>query len=248
MLQQFGLTKDPFAPVWDGALFWETPERAEARKRILAALGEGRGVWVRGPSGSGRGTLLARLSAELAAQGVPVLRPATDAPTDGLAFLTELADTGGCLGERPELVSRAEALYACLLARFCSTGPILVVPTADPLPSGAWEEAEILAGLRIAGYPLVRLLLAGEGAVSIDGLQEVELPFMGPEDVRAFLAHRASVCGNATLLPSEVLEEIGDSAHGLGHALVLARKHLARMAFQIDLPPPAAADSRLSLN
>ncbi len=94
MYRPFGLARDPFAPVWDGPLYWETPERSLAREKAMGALCAGRGVWLRGSEGAGRGTFLCRLAEDAALDGACVLlsdRPAPETGEDLLARLLELS-------------------------------------------------------------------------------------------------------------------------------------------------------------
>lgn len=232
-----GLSRDPFCPGCTGSLFWETEGRAAVREELRRVLEAGQSVWVRGEPGSGRGALLARVADESAASGVRVLCPADTAPVaDAQSFLRRLGDVVGAPLGRTGVLEAAEVLYRCLLEAFCVTGPVVVVPATDPLPRIAYEEAEILAGLQVAGRPLAALALAGESDPPFPGLHELRLPAAGPEDLRDCLSHRAAVCGNPSLFSPDRLDRVVEGARGLGEAVAAARREVARMAFELDTP------------
>jgi hypothetical protein len=231
MYRLFGLGRDPFAPVSDGALFWETPERAEVRARLSRLLAEGRGAWLWGPAGSGRETLLARVAEDLAAAGTSVLWLGDrwcEGNDDFLGALASVAVGTQGPGQGAELVF---PLYASLLERFCSTGPVAVF-LGGGLGEGARPEAEILGALRVAGSPVTVLALCGEGPPPLPDLEEVHLPAPVLEDLRDCIAHRVSVCGGADLFGPADLDAICGAAHGLGDAVRRAREALAGMAYR----------------
>jgi hypothetical protein len=227
----FGLSRDPFAPVGDGSLYWEEPVRADARERALRALRGGRGIWVWGRSGSGRGMFLARVAEDIAMEGRTALAWDGSASTDPVGILARLLDTACGTKGAGDLLALAEALYSRLIEAFSRSGTVVVMPGTEPLAPGALGEAEILGGLRIAGQPLAALLLCGEEGSPLGGLEEIHLPIPSPGDLREFLVHRAAACGRADLLPARDLARITEKARGFSDALSLARTGLARLAF-----------------
>jgi len=240
MHRLFGLGRDPFAPVSDGALFWETPERAEVRARLCRLLAEGRGAWVRGPAGSGRETLLARVAEDLAVIGISVLWLGDRWCEDTADFLDALASVAVGTQGPAQGTALVFPLYASLLERFCSTGPVAVF-VGGGLGEAARPEAEILGALRVAGSPLAALALCGEGPPPLPDLEEVDLPAPVLGDLRDCIAHRVSVCGGADLFGPADLDAICGVAHGLGDAVRRAREALAGMAYRGG---PAARSGR----
>lgn len=233
MYRSLGLSRDAFAPVCDGALFWENAQRARARKTAMSALRSGRGVWLRGGEGSGRGVFLARVAGDLALEGRPVLFCEDPAPTTPEDLLSGLLDACGAMDpRRGDLLAQTEAVYSRLLETFCQAGTTVVIPAPGPIPPNLVEEMEILAGLRVLGRPLAVVALAGEGAPNCEGLEEVRLPVPGPDDLRACLAHRAAACGRPDLFDSDRLLDIVSRAGGFGNAVQRARHEVARLAFQ----------------
>jgi hypothetical protein len=226
----FGLSRDPFAPVCDGELYWENQRRAAVREEATRALTAGRGVWLCGAPGTGRETLLARAVEELALAGRPVLwagSTATEDPSDLLGALLALAGVEAPSGD---LVDRAGAVYRVLLEGFSRGGPVVVVLPA-PAGEGARVELDLLAQLRVAGKALVTLASWGEGEPPLDALCPVELPSLSPEELRSCLGHRASVCGRPDLLSGKALDAVVRDARGLGEAMLGGTKALLQMAF-----------------
>ncbi len=231
MYRLFGLGRDPFAPVSDGALFWETPERADVRARLLRLLAEGRGAWLRGPAGSGRETLLARVAEDLAVAGTTVLWLGDRWCEEAGDFLEALGSVAVGAEASSARTDRVFPLYASLLERFCSAGPVAVF-LGGGLGEGARPEAEILGALRVAGSPLTALALCGEGSPPLPDLEEVDLPAPVLGDLRDCIAHRVSVCGGGDLLGPGDLDAICGSARGLGDAVRRAREAFAGMAYR----------------
>ncbi|GAB4267206.1 MAG: hypothetical protein Kow0092_20440 [Deferrisomatales bacterium] len=232
MLHTLGLSRDPFALGHPGALYWESPERAEARCAAEEALRSGRGVWVAGPAGSGRSAFALRVADGVAAGGMPALWNPGPAPSEPKAFLGRLLELAGAPQPSPGARDAvAGALYGRLVDAFCRGGPVLVLPGAEPLGARALEEVAMLAGLRLAGAPVAVPLLVGEGPSPAPGLLEVPLDAPGPEDLRACLALRAAVSGRPDLLPSALLDDAVAGARGFAEALARARDRAARRLF-----------------
>lgn len=241
MYRCLGAPRDPFEDSRDETLAWEPLPRGRALESAAAALRAGAGVWVRGDPGAGRGWLLARLAEDLVAEGRRVLFREGPAPQTGIGLLDALLEIAGPSDEDGDLLDRAGALYRRLLEAFVAAGPTAIVPATEfPLPSAPLEELEILAGLRVAGRPLVRLALAGEGPTPVEGLVEVVLPSPAAADLHDFLSRRMAACGCPDLLPRDEVDRIARAATGLGDALRLARQAVARRAYRL----PDAAGGR----
>ena len=235
-----GLSRDPFAPVADGPLYWETPERARAREQALEHLAAGRSVFLRGPAGSGRETLAARIVDEAAAAGRAVLYVLPEA--GGRGFLPAALE---CAGEDPggPAPEQAARLYGRLLRVLCERGtPVVAVgwPAED---DDTRAEVEILGALRVAGRPLAALLCFGPGPPCPSGAEEIVVPAPAEADLRDLVAQRLAACGGAHLLDAALLDTVAREARGLGDAVRLARRHLLRRAFGGPGPegPPAGA-------
>lgn len=238
MYRVLGLTRDPFASVCEEDFYWEDAARAALRERVEGLLRAGKGVWLRGASGSGRRTLLARVGETLALEGSPVAWcadpvPRAAAASDDLLFRVG-AVTGAALGgaDAGSAVAAACGVYARLLEEFCRRGPAIVFLPEEVLGVEGRAELEILGELRVVGRPLVALGLWGEGQAPWRGLTELEMPALSAADVRHVLVHRASACGRPDLLAPEVLDRLSaDPAPGLGHVLSLARVEMVRQVF-----------------
>lgn len=250
-----GLTRDPFAPVCDGSLFWESRPRAQARCTALEILLSGTGVWLSGPPGSGRSTLLAVLAEEIAQGGRRVL---WTEPAAGLTPEQLLARMVGVVSASPtasSLLDSAETLYAQMLEGFCAAGTVICFPGLEEPTVGTLAEAAILARFRIAGRPIAALALSGEGEPPFAGLHKIPLPPPSTEDLEACLRHRTAVCGNARALPHEDLTAIAASSRSFGDALEKARQALARTAFLAGAPsagrnlpgPPIGSEPRANV-
>ncbi|GAB6062610.1 hypothetical protein [Deferrisoma palaeochoriense] len=223
MWRGLGLSRDPFSPVADGGLFWETPEREAVRRGAVEALQKGRPVALTGPGGSGRDTLVASIADDALARGMPVLWvPATEG--DFLAAALE------AIGAAPAGEDRAALLCEAIWERFQEAGPVVVAVEGAP-DAEALAELGFLAGLRVAGQPLALPLWVHEGAPP-DWAEEAPVPPVFPEDLREFLFHRLAACGGPDLLPPAVLDALANRAEGLGYALALGRRELRRLAFR----------------
>ena len=230
-----GLSRDPFAPVADGPLYWETPERARAREQAVEALAAGRSVFLRGPAGSGRETLVARIVDEAAARGRAVLYVVPDGGEQGF-----LAAALECAGEDPEGLGleRAARLYGRLLAVLCERGtPVVAVgwPAED---DDTRAEFGILGELRVVGRPLAAVLCFGAGEPCPAGAEVIPVPAPTEADLRDLVAHRLAACGGAHLLDPALLDAVARRARGMGHAVRLARRHLVALAFGGAVPGP----------
>lgn len=239
-----GSSRDPLAPVCDGDLFWESAPRAAVRRRCLELLAEGRGVWLSGPPGSGRSTVLDRLAADLAGEGRAVLR--AEAPVTGAAeeFVAGLL-AGVADGPPPEgLLLAAEALYARLLEAFAARGTVPCFPGAVSASGGVVAELEVLASLRVLGRPLVALALAGAGDSPLVGLETVRLPPPEPVDLEALLSHRLAVCGATGLLAPAAIADVAARAVGFEDAMARARRARAQASFERALAEVPAPSTR----
>lgn len=231
-----GLPRDPFAPVYDGGLYWESPERAASRRVCGEFLRSGRGVWVSGPPGSGRAAMLQRVADDLAEEGRPVLR--ADAPVAASAegFLSGLLDWVTAAPPAEDLPALAEELYARLLEAFAAQGTVACFPGSVSASPAVVAELKILTSLRLVGEPVVALALAGAGDSPLRALESVRVAAPTTGDLEAFLAHRLAA-GGADLPPATVAE-IAERAAGFEAALSMGRRALARAAFERSLAPP----------
>jgi len=226
----FGLSRDPFALVCDGDLYWESPRRAAVREQVTRALARGRGVWLCGEPGTGRETLLARAVEDLALAGRPVLWAGAASVEGAWNVLGALLDLTGAEAPEGDLVDRAAAVYRALLEGFSRGGPVVVV-LPSPSGEGARAELDLLSQLRVAGKAVVSLALWGEGEPPLDALSRAAVPSLSPEEVRSCLGHRAAVCGRGDVLSGKALDEVVRDARGLGEAVRGGSKALLRMAF-----------------
>jgi len=221
--QGLGLRRDPFGPVADGGLFWDTPEREAVRSRAAEALESGRGVALVGPEGCGRDTLLARIAAEALGRGSPVLwvEPGPD-------FLASAVEATGA---EPSATAdeAARVVYEAVLERFVERGAVLVAVEGRPGPD-ALAELEALAALRVAGRPLALPLWVGDGSAGPPA-EIVPVPRPSREDLRAFLFHRLAAVGGPDLLSFSQLDRLASQARGLGDALRLGRQSLKILTF-----------------
>ena len=48
MFQRLGLKRDPFQPVYETELYWESPGRLAQRRAAAQVLAQGRGLWIHG--------------------------------------------------------------------------------------------------------------------------------------------------------------------------------------------------------
>ncbi|GAB4268043.1 hypothetical protein [Deferrisoma sp.] len=226
MWRGLGLSRDPFAAVADGGLFWETPEREAVRRSAVETLRNGRPVAVTGPGGSGRDTLVASIADDALARGMPVLW----VPLGEEPFLLAALEGAGAAPAEEGDPDRVALLCEVILDRFQEAGPVVVAVEGTPDAEDLAELA-FLAGLRVAGHPVALPLWVHEGPVT-DWAGEAPLPAVSREDLREFLFHRLAACGGPDLLPPSVLEDLAARARGLGSALALARRELRRLAFR----------------
>ena len=245
MYRVFGLARSPFAPVADGELYWESADRARLRNTALDALREGHGLWLKGPPGSGRGTFLERVAEDLALDGRPVLWIDSPVPPSAEGLLCALLHGAGQSAGPEGGLAAAEALYGVLIRSFEAAGACACFPGQEPLEAPSLHEALLLAGLRIAGFPIASVALCGAEEPPSPALIEISLAPFSRSEIQDCLAHRASACGCPDLLAPEVLGRIAESSQGIGEAVTLARRELARQAFlakrsPLETEPPAA--------
>ncbi|MBI5439582.1 MAG: hypothetical protein HY900_00045 [Deltaproteobacteria bacterium] len=223
--------RDPFLPVCDSLLYYELPDRAEARRLAVEALNSGRSVWVSGPRGSGRAVFLERVAEDVALRGRSVLWAEADAGATREGFLAALLRAAADRPVPEGLEEVAQALYEELLAAFGCSGTPVCFPSGEPLGELAAAEARILSGLRVAGFPLVALALCGSGEPLPPDAVPVRLMPLSPDQLRDCLLHRATVCGAREILSPEALEAIVEGASGVGDAVARARQALRRSLF-----------------
>lgn len=238
-----GLSRDPFAPAADGALYWESEERAELRRQLADRLLQGCSARLEGRPGSGRRSLLVRVAGDLAEGGAPVALLEAPEPDGPETFLAGLASTVGALPPAGgDLLSLAETLYGRLVDVFCAARPaVVVLPWA---PTGAVaEEVGILAELQLLGRPLVAVAVLGTPALPAGGFAPVSLPDLTPTDLRDCLAHRCAAAGRVDLLAPDALGGCLAGAPGLPAALRRARAALRAGVFAAALRPREAAVS-----
>jgi hypothetical protein len=176
--------------------------------------------------------VLERVAQDLAVEGQRVLWVHGEAVDSGDLFLRDLLAVLDSASPPQECLSAAETLYTRLLGAFAEAGPSVIVFGASHLAVEALAEAEILAGLRVAGVALVRLALLGAGPTPFPGLKEIPLSPFSEEDTRACLLHRASAFGAPGLLPLQELAWIAEKARGIGDAVAQARTAICRAAFR----------------
>ncbi len=239
MYRALGLTRDPFAPVCDDLLFWESPARARFRRRAVEAVARGRGVWLAGPPGSGRSALLERVAEDAAVAGHPAAVVRGEAPPSGAALLALLLDALGLSVAAADPEVRAAALYEALLDAFCRAGTAVLALDVGTLETSARREVELLAGLKVAGRPLVGVALVGGGPVA--GFEELPLGAPTPGDLEALLAHRLAACGGADLFTPADLAALAVGEGGFAGALRRARAALGRRAFWGETPDACPA-------
>ncbi|MDF1553031.1 MAG: hypothetical protein P1P84_08215 [Deferrisomatales bacterium] len=223
MERRLGLSRDPFSPLADGELYWESAARGELRRQLAEQLRSGCSVRLEGTPGSGRRSLLARVADELAAGGAPVALldgPGEETPE---AFLAGLA---AAVGANPPsgagLLTLAEHLYCRLVDVFCAARPAVVVLPWAPAGDVA-EEIGILTELRLLGRPLVAVAVVGSPALPTGEFASVAVPELSPDDLCDCLAHRCAAAGRADLLSPAALEACLAGAPGLPTALRRAR-------------------------
>jgi len=230
-----GLSREPFALVADGALYWESDERADLRQELAAALRQGRSVRLQGPPGSGRRSLLARVAGDLAAAPVPVAL--CEAPHEATpeAFLSALGETLGAKAPAgADLLTLAEHLYRRLVEVFCTArSAVVVLPW---VAAGAVaEEIGILAELRLLGRPLVAVAVLDAPPLTGGELVSFAVPPLTADDLRDCLAQRCAAVGRADLLPPAALEACLAAPLDLPTALDRARRVLRAQVFAAAL-------------
>lgn len=229
------LPRDPCLADYSDDFYVESAPRAKVFARAAKALGQGRSLWVRGPVGSGRDSLIKRL----ASLHAPKARQAAVLAGKG-PLMTSLAQALGCMKRDASPLEMAEAVYARLLEGFWLGGPCLVfLPAHDFADPSDREEISILAGLRTLGHPLALVAGCGAGEPPIEGMEVVELELPGSEELAAFLRRRLGLCG-APGLYDEVVLEVSSSAKGYGKALTLFARRLGILGF---VPASAAVRS-----
>lgn len=233
------LSRDPFAAPCDGSLYWENRERRALRGAALDHLRSGVGVWLSGPPGSGRSTLLARVAEEGVQAGLPVLWSESPPGCAPEVFLEAANEAVSDVPPSGDLLSLASGLYARLLEGFAEAGTVLCFPGLEAPTVGALAEAAILSRFRLAGRPLAVLALCGDGEPPFPGLEKVTLPCPSPAELESCLRHRAAGCGKPDALSDAGFASVASSARGFGDALARARRALSRAAFRASLAPKA---------
>jgi len=232
----FGLSRDPYAPVCDGDLYWENPRRRDVRSEVSRLLLGGNSVWLHGEAGAGRESVMARAVEEVALAGRPVIWGGSNAPADAQALLDLLLDVAGVGTTDGALIDRAAAVYQAMLDGFSRGGPV-VVALQGPADEGARTELEVLASLRVAGKQLVALATWGEGKAPVEDLAAVELPSFSKGELGSCIVHRSTACGGPDLLTGAAIDAVVRGSQGVGDAVRRARDVVFRMAFS---GPPVA--------
>ncbi len=245
MFEALGFTRDPFGATWDADLYWEGPERAEARAAARDALAEGRGVWLRGEAGSGRESLAVRVAADAARAGTPVLVPGRT-PTVPEAVLGAFLEASGLPAPaEADLLARAADLYQRILDAFAGRGPVVFVAGGDALAGPALGEVAALAGLRLAGARVAVPLLWGEGEPPWPDLVTVDVTPLSDGDLRALVAHRLAAAGRPDLLDPADLGRLVADCSGPAEAIAAGRRYLSGLLFAGASKSPADGTDRL---
>ena len=210
----FGLSTNPFNNA--AGLCFDAARFVAVRRRILAAIGEGRGriVLLTGPSGSGKTTLLRVVAEELrrADPAALVIRYEAD-PEEGGGLRRAVADLRGLAAKR----NRLEADHPA----------VLLIDDLDRAAEPEVRRFLTTLGAQRAGMRRLRIVLAGrpgyEAAIEAGldaergmATERCHLDPLGPAEVASYIQHRVAA-GGATrpLFTTEAVERIARHSGGV---------------------------------
>ncbi len=160
----------------EGFLFHESGRLKAATRAAEAAFASGTGVWVKGPPGSGRESLISHIAQRIENQGWNVARvrriPAS-VPCGVMGFLHRALCPPPIPPDHAEV---CEAVYESLLDGLW-LGQKNIVAFESPFPHSIsdTDELGLLTRLGFRGRPLALLLAWGEGHAPLPGMAELEL-------------------------------------------------------------------------
>lgn len=235
MYGHLGLTRDPCFAEYADDSYVESAPRARVNAQAVKALDSGRSLWLKGPAGSGRDSLLRRLASLYAPKSGRAVVVAGKGP-----LLLSLAQALGCFKRDASALELAEAVYARLLEGFWQGGPCLVfLPLQEFTDPSEREELSILSALRIVDHPLALVVCRGVGDPPCEGMEVVELTLPTPDELAALLRRRLALCG-APGLYAEVVLEVSGSAKAYGQALKVFGRRLGVLGFMPSVAAPQA--------
>lgn len=235
----FGLTREPFAPAPDAAMWYPSLGHADALARVRGALVRPRGlIAVFGGDGYGksivRAALLAALRHERAAIEIAALDDPRTARTEAGLLRAVLARFGLPIG------GRAGIAHLRHLSRFVATshlrgrGVLLVLDDAHLLTGPHLDTLHALLNAAPAGVPCLHLLLLGTPALAERiarrgslgdhlGVAHTLNP-LNRDDTAGLIAHRLRIAGWAEddrpLFTREATDAIHNVTGGVPAAVV----------------------------
>lgn len=165
-LEAFGLTRDPFLDTADPSFYYDTLPAANGRRRLVEALGHGRGLAiVVGPIGAGKTTLFNAAQQELLAHERNLVASILDP-----RFADEmelLASIGQSFGFDVDGASSLAAIKDTLKRSLFDAGaarrqPILFIDEAQLLPEALLESLRALLNYQLDDRKLLSIAMSGQ--------------------------------------------------------------------------------------
>lgn len=236
MFGHLDLTRDPTRHSYEDSTYVESKRRAGAYAACAAALDAGNSLWVRGPAGSGRESLVARLASRYAPGAARASATLTRGQEGSAPLLRRLHSNIAGANPSEEALDLAEGVYGKLFEGFRAAGPCLIfICPPDSLDGADLTELLLLGELTFLGLPVARIVACGEGPPPVEGMAEVVLEEPDAGELTGFLRQRLALCGGSSLLGAA--EEACGAAGGYSGALGRLGEVLGVRSF---MPPPAA--------
>lgn len=239
--RHFGLTREPFAPAPDAAVWHPALGHADALARVRGALARPRGlIAVYGGGGYGKSALRAALLAALRRERAAVEIAAVDDPRTARTDAGLLRAILARFGLPPD--GRAGIAHLRQLSRFVATshlrgrGVLIALDDAHLLTGPHLDALHALLAAAPAGVPCLHLLLLGSPALAERiarrgslgdhlGVAHALNP-LNRDDTAGLIAHRLRVAGwpasDAPLFAPGATDALHDATGGVPAAVVAA--------------------------